>query len=93
MSDELYVVKNARGRVLMEFHQEADARKYVEENFPRPHVEAGIDTPDVVLITPGGDRDAYVNGAWVEGVDWETVEGRFSPRTPVAPAKKTSTPK
>lgn len=44
---------------------EKDARLYVENNFPRPHIEPGMDytdeglQPDVALISPTGDVHHY----------------------------------
>jgi len=45
---------------------DADARAYVENNFPRVHVaDASADPyPDVALHAPDGAVHHYVNGEW-----------------------------
>lgn len=60
---------------------EAAARQYVADNFPRLHVEPGTDygdqtpVPDAVLVNPGGNVsqgtgvEHYVGGEWVNPED------------------------
>jgi hypothetical protein len=41
---------------------EKDARRFIENNFPRPHVEPGTNdeaVPDVALVAPDGSKETY----------------------------------
>lgn len=72
MSDQFEVrTHEAFGRVKTLFAgTEEDARKFVTDNFPRIHVEPGINqepTPNVVLISPGGDASSAEH---YDGKDW-----------------------
>lgn len=64
--------KDAGGRVRVHFAgTEADARKHVENNFPRPHVEPGSLSDrlraDVHLLSPDGSVEEYHGDAgWVD---------------------------
>lgn len=55
------------GRTLFE-GLEDDARVFVENNFPRPHIEAGGGhdevSADVHLVSPDGVREQLLNNAW-----------------------------
>lgn len=55
------------GRVLFEGLEE-DARVFVENNFPRPHIEAGGGhdevKADVHLVSPNDVREHLLNNAW-----------------------------
>jgi hypothetical protein len=52
-------------KVLFETADEREARKYVQDNFPRPHHEA--EDHDVYLETPTGSKLCYVAGAGDDG--------------------------
>ena len=61
-----------RARVLFEGLAE-DARKFVQNNFPRPHVEppgapVGNAVPDVVLVHDDGTKENYhADDGWKPG--------------------------
>jgi hypothetical protein len=52
-------------KVLFESTNEAEARKYVANNFPRAHHEA--EDHDVYLEAPGGAKSVYTAGADNDG--------------------------
>lgn len=91
MSDDFYTVRDARRRVLFEASQEEDARKYVEDHFPRHHIELGGvnegPAADVVLTDPDGVHHVYHGGKWVEDVEHTTEDGRFIVKRKGQPAK------
>ena len=64
--------KDAGGRVRVHFQgNEADARRYVEQNFPRPHVEPGSVAErlyaDVQLHSPDGTvQELHGDAGWVD---------------------------
>ncbi len=65
------------GRTLFEGLEE-DAREWVENNFPRPHLEpqGGGDElkADVHLVSPDGTREHFLGKAWYYVDDDETEE-------------------
>lgn len=102
MTDDIFKVRtiptesNPRSRTVFE-GSEDDARAFVVNNFPRPHVEPGTVnsdelTYDVALVRPGGRVD---NGATYDGKDWSDAE-KSAPAASAAKkpaAKKTTTGK
>jgi len=58
----------SRARVLYE-GLVADAKQFVERNFPRPHVEppghpSDVPTPDVKLVTADGEQTYHADTGW-----------------------------
>jgi len=69
------VRKTGSSKVLFETTDEAAARKYVADNFPRRHHEA--EDHDVFLQSPNGDKQAYDHGAADDGwSDYKTPQER-----------------
>lgn len=92
MSDQFRVVTNpANGRARTIFEGiEADARQFLQEKFPRVHVEPGGDVPvpDALLIPPNGSKAtgkcshwAGPETGWVDGPGEEAEAAE----APVAP--------
>lgn len=62
----------SRGNMLLFAGTEEDARKYVQDNFPRVHVQPGsVAEPeaDATLVNPDGGRSQWLT------TDWKDVEG------------------
>lgn len=62
------------GKVLFETTNEAEAKKFVIDNFPRKHHEA--DDHDVYLHAPDGSKSAYTPGADEEWGEYRTPQER-----------------
>lgn len=70
---------------------EHDARRYVQDHFPRPHVDeftANPDNPvhDVKLVAPNGTEEVYNsgthdNGGWMPRPDYANPEEVYEPET------------
>ena len=66
---------NGSNKVLFESTDEAAARQYVRDNFPRPHHEA--EDHDVYLQAPNGAKQCFTTGAADDGwSDYKTPRER-----------------
>lgn len=92
MSDQWMVqTNNDQAKVLFE-GTEADARAFVQQKFPRVHVEPGSlygeDGPksDVAVVSPGGSVRNQKGVATWNGDAWSDADKKEAPKR--APAKK-----